>query len=174
MPARPLRVCLCFLAACLPGCADIKVGDISWPWSKQPPAKDPPPDPPQPEQEDPREREIRKLRLEVQALQADKATLEAKIQHLERRELDLAERARKLKFANDLLSEQVKGLAPAPLERDQYKAMAQGLSIDVHRLRKENADLKRRVAKLMGADLGPPTRPAKPTTRPTTRPAAGD
>jgi FtsZ-binding cell division protein ZapB len=186
MSAKVAPACACLLAVCVGGCAEFKLKPWSPPWAKkaqtdEPSARKSPAEQAAPE--DPHQKRIRKLQLEIDTLKADKATLEAKVQHLQRREEDLAERTRKLQFANERLSEQIKGLALAPVDRDRYKALAEGLAIDVHRLRKENAALKRQLAQLTGPATRPATRPAtapsasatKPASRPTpaaTRPAA--
>jgi len=115
---------------------------------------------------------IKKLRLQIETLRADNETLASKAQSLEFRERLLSARLRKLQFANDSQASQIRALAKAPVDRDRYKMTVDMLGLTVHKLRKENAGLRHRLA-----ELGrPTTKPAKaPTTMPspTSRRAAG-
>jgi len=103
---------------------------------------------------------IADLERENQILRDTNRTLCDRVEELKRREEHLAERVRKLRFANDQQKRQIDVLALAPLERDRYKAQAEVLAAKVSSLEKELTALKVRLNQLATMSALPTTHPA--------------
>lgn len=183
MSLSSAAACAALLTAFLAGCQDVKLP--AWPWSgkqeasseggaagKQASGADaaaPAAD------SDPKEREIRRLRLKIQDLEADKELLGSQVEHLKHRDQLAADYIRKLNFANHQLQDQLKTLADAPIQRDKLQTKLEALTLILNRLEEDNAALRRRIEQLTGRPV-PTTRPAVPaalrsTSRPASRPA---
>jgi len=128
-----------------------------WRQNQHSDAQDLAPDPPSQAQLNGR---IADLERENQILRDTNRTLSDRVEELKRREGHLAERVRKLRFANDQQKQQIDVLALAPLERDRYKAQAEVLAAKVGSLEKELAALKVRLNQLATMSALPTTRPA--------------
>ena len=110
------------------------------------------------EAETPRQ-QIATLRRQVETLQREKTLLADKLAVIEPRQRQLEEHLRELKFANERQAEQIRTLAPAPVQRDRYKQLAESLAAKVSKLERENLEWSRRLRELKSAST---TRPASP------------
>lgn len=103
--------------------------------------------------------QIAALRRQVRTLQREKTLLADRLAVIEPRQRRLEEHLRELQFANKRQAEQIRTLAPAPVQRDRYKKLAESLAAKVTKLEQENLELSRRLLKLKSAST---TRPAPP------------
>jgi chromosome segregation ATPase len=105
------------------------------------------------------QQQIDKLRHQVETLQREKTLLADKLTVIEPRQRQLEDQLREMKFANERQAEQIRSLAPAPVQRDRYKQIAESFAIKVSKLRQENLELK---ARLLERKSPSTTRPAAP------------
>ena len=105
------------------------------------------------------QQQIDKLRRQVETLQREKTLLVDKLAVVEPRQRQLEEQLRNLKFANERQAEQIRSLAPAPVDRDRYKKVAESLATKVGKLQRENIELKARILEMKSTST---TRPASP------------
>jgi len=103
-----------------------------------------------------KEAEIARLKARIELLQNELDSLNGQLQEIHGRDEKLVNAIRQLQTRNRQLEEQVRVLAPAPADRDTYKARAEALSAYVLRLEGE--------VKRLGGTL--PLRGGNPTPPP--------
>jgi chromosome segregation ATPase len=104
-----------------------------------------------------KEAEIARLKARIELLQNELASLNGQLQEIQGRDERLVSTIRQLQTRNRQLEEQVRVLAPAPAERDTYKARAEALSAYVLRLEREVKQLGGTLP-LRGGETTPPTK----------------
>lgn len=110
--------------------------------------KDKEPPPPPVSQEAALREQIEDLRQQVATLKAENAIHTSRIKELLIRNEALAKGLREQQFANAQQEKQIEALAPAPKERDAYKAQVLELTMERARLARKVADLESLLTRL--------------------------